>query len=110
LLELANYHITSGLVCFTTTLVVHLDQAVGALLCTVKPLITMDGLSGSVFVQDDAPVYEMPVSAINRPLPSTLDNSKVQQFVKDMQVGCSQTYQHQLQLVVVGSWYAAEAI
>ncbi|WIA11405.1 hypothetical protein OEZ85_011523 [Tetradesmus obliquus] len=29
----------------------------------------------------------MPVSAINRPLPSTLDNSKVQQFVQDMQAG-----------------------
>jgi uncharacterized ParB-like nuclease family protein len=47
----------------------------------------MDGSSSSIFVQDDAPVYEMPVTAINRPLPSTLDNAKVQQFVQDMQVG-----------------------
>lgn len=50
-------------------------------------LVVMDGLSSSIFVQDDAPVYDMPVSAINRPLPSTLDGAKVQQFVEDMQVG-----------------------
>jgi uncharacterized ParB-like nuclease family protein len=47
----------------------------------------MDGPNSSIFVQDDAPVYDMPVSAINRPLPSTLDHAKVQQFVEDMQVG-----------------------
>jgi hypothetical protein len=47
----------------------------------------MDDSNSSIFVQDDAPVYDMPVSAINRPLPSTLGHAKVQQFVEDMQVG-----------------------
>eukprot|EP00882_Tetradesmus_deserticola_P001625 GHRQ01001751.1.p2 GENE.GHRQ01001751.1~~GHRQ01001751.1.p2 ORF type:complete len:193 (+),score=68.34 GHRQ01001751.1:366-944(+) len=51
----------------------------------------MDGTSSSIFVQHDAPVYDMPVSAINRPLPSTLDPAKVQQFVTDMQAGAAFT-------------------
>jgi uncharacterized ParB-like nuclease family protein len=45
----------------------------------------------SVFVSDDAPVYDMPVSAIKRPLQSQLDPKKVQQFVADMQAGASFT-------------------
>eukprot|EP00879_Flechtneria_rotunda_P022065 GHRR01023280.1.p1 GENE.GHRR01023280.1~~GHRR01023280.1.p1 ORF type:complete len:140 (+),score=39.73 GHRR01023280.1:153-572(+) len=46
----------------------------------------MDDLpAGSVFVPEDAPVYDMPVSAINRPLMSALDECKLQQFMDDMQ-------------------------
>lgn len=33
--------------------------------------------AGSIFVPDDAPVYAMPMSAINRPLMSELDPNKV---------------------------------
>lgn len=36
-------------------------------------------LGASIFVSDDAPVYDMPVSAINRPLLSELDTLKVWQ-------------------------------
>jgi len=36
-------------------------------------------LGASIFVSDDAPVYDMPVSAINRPLMSDLDPLKVLQ-------------------------------
>eukprot|EP00879_Flechtneria_rotunda_P011854 GHRR01012383.1.p1 GENE.GHRR01012383.1~~GHRR01012383.1.p1 ORF type:complete len:118 (+),score=34.10 GHRR01012383.1:153-506(+) len=50
----------------------------------------MDDLpAGSVFVPEDAPVYDMPVSAINRPLMSALDECKLQQFMDDMQVRAS---------------------
>lgn len=45
----------------------------------------------SVFVAVDAPVYDMPISAINRPLQSQLDPEKVQQFVADMQTGATFT-------------------
>jgi hypothetical protein len=40
----------------------------------------MADLSGnsSVFVPDDAPAYDMPVTAITRPLPSVLNEAKVQ--------------------------------
>jgi hypothetical protein len=48
-------------------------------------------LGSSVFVADDAAVYDMPVSAINRPLQSQLDPAKVQQFVADMQAGATFT-------------------
>jgi hypothetical protein len=36
-----------------------------------------DELGSSIFVPDDAPVYEMPVSAINRPLLSEVHPEKV---------------------------------
>lgn len=45
----------------------------------------------SIFVADDAPVYDMPVSAINRPLASSLDEAKVQLFVQDMRAGAQFT-------------------
>lgn len=51
----------------------------------------MDGLPSSIFVPDDSPVYEMPVSAVSRPIASVLDESKVQQFVHDMQNGAEFT-------------------
>ncbi|GAX75785.1 hypothetical protein CEUSTIGMA_g3228.t1 [Chlamydomonas eustigma] len=35
----------------------------------------------SIFVgNEDAPIYDVPISAITRPLPSTLDESKVEDF------------------------------
>lgn len=48
---------------------------------------TTTSSSSSIFVPDDAPVYDMPVSAINRPLQSVVDADKVQRFVADMQAG-----------------------
>lgn len=46
----------------------------------------MDGLPSSIFVAEDAPVHDMPVAVISRPLASTLDDAKVQQFVEEMKV------------------------
>jgi uncharacterized ParB-like nuclease family protein len=46
----------------------------------------MDGLPSSIFVDESAPVYDMPVSAISRPLASVTDPNKVQMFVEEMKV------------------------
>ncbi|GAA5904924.1 hypothetical protein JCM5296_001735 [Sporobolomyces johnsonii] len=41
----------------------------------------------SKFANADAPTVQVPMSVINRPLPSELDENKVQQFMKDIQAG-----------------------
>lgn len=41
----------------------------------------------SKFATEDAPVYDVPMSVINRPLPSELDESKVSRFVRDLERG-----------------------
>lgn len=51
----------------------------------------MNELPSSIFVSEDAPVYDMPVSAISRPIASVLDDSKVQQFMEDMKNGAEFT-------------------
>lgn len=48
-------------------------------------------LGSSIFVQDDAPIYDMPVSAINRPLMSELNPTKVAQFAQEMRAGAQFT-------------------
>ena len=45
-----------------------------------------DGLPRSIFVTDDAPVHDVPMSVIKRPLPSALDEGKVVQFMQNIQV------------------------
>lgn len=47
--------------------------------------------SSSIFVPEDAPVYDIPVSAINRPLQSAVDPSKVAQFAQEMAAGAQFT-------------------
>lgn len=44
------------------------------------------GLPQSIFVSDDAPVYEIPIREIARPIPSVLDEKKVEAFMSAMQV------------------------
>lgn len=52
-----------------------------------RPAAGGDGIGDSVFVVDpDAPVYDMPMSAISRPIPSVLDEAKVQDFTCKLQV------------------------
>ncbi|GAA5955036.1 hypothetical protein JCM3765_003167 [Sporobolomyces pararoseus] len=41
----------------------------------------------SKFANADAPTVDVPMSVINRPLPSELNEEKVQQFMKDIQAG-----------------------
>jgi len=55
--------------------------------------MVMDGLPSSIFVDESAPVYDMPVSAISRPLASMTDPEKVQLFVEEMKV-CSSIRKH----------------
>ena len=56
-----------------------------------RPAAGGDGIGDSVFVVDpDAPVYDMPMSAISRPIPSVLDEAKVQDFTCKLQVRCVQ--------------------
>jgi len=43
----------------------------------------------SKFANADAPTVDIPMSVINRPLPSELSEEKVQQFMKDIQVSQS---------------------
>lgn len=43
-------------------------------------------LSKSVFVSRDAEIHEMPVNVINRPLASSVDESKVLEFIEKMKV------------------------
>lgn len=50
-----------------------------------------DGLPRSIFVADDAEVHVMPVSAINRPLQSTVCEDKVQDFMSKIQTGVELT-------------------
>jgi len=45
----------------------------------------------SKFANADAPTVDVPMSVINRPLPSELSEEKVQQFIKDIQVSISLT-------------------
>lgn len=42
----------------------------------------------SIFIgSNDAPIYDIPISAINRPIPSVLDKSKVEDFICKLQAG-----------------------
>lgn len=41
-----------------------------------------DGLPRSIFVDDNADVYDVPMSVIRRPIPSVLDEGKVRQEVE----------------------------
>jgi sulfiredoxin len=46
--------------------------------------------TSSVFSRDaDAPVHVVPMRVIHRPLPSELDEDKVQAFMEEMKVGYS---------------------
>lgn len=40
----------------------------------------------SKFATADAPTVQVPMSVINRPLPSQLDQSKVERFMEDIKV------------------------
>lgn len=40
----------------------------------------------SKFASKDAPTVQVPMKVVNRPLPSELDESKVQRFMADIQV------------------------
>ncbi|KAL0047986.1 hypothetical protein WJX82_005101 [Trebouxia sp. C0006] len=42
-------------------------------------------LHESAFVSDDAPVHDVPMHVIHRPLQSTTDENKVRTFVREMQ-------------------------
>ncbi|DBB12044.1 TPA: Sulfiredoxin [Trebouxia sp. C0006] len=44
-------------------------------------------LHESAFVSDDAPVHDVPMHVIHRPLQSTTDENKVRTFVREMQRG-----------------------
>jgi sulfiredoxin len=51
------------------------------------PSTTASRSLGSVFQSSSiGPAVDIPFSVINRPLPSVLDDAKVQQFIKDIQV------------------------
>lgn len=46
-----------------------------------------DRPESSIFARSDAPVHNVPMSVIRRPLPSELDEAKVRAFMDEMQVG-----------------------
>jgi len=53
----------------------------------------------SKFANADAPTVDVPMSVINRPLPSELSEEKVQQFMKDIQVSNSLTSTAEKELI-----------
>lgn len=48
-----------------------------------------DKPESSIFARDDAPVHNVPMAVIRRPLPSELDEAKVQAFMEEMKVSFS---------------------
>lgn len=48
-----------------------------------------DKPDSSIFARDDAPVHNVPMAVIRRPLPSELDEAKVQAFMEEMKVSMS---------------------
>lgn len=44
------------------------------------------GLPQSIFVSDNAEVHDVPMSVITRPIPSVLDEEKVQEFTNKIRV------------------------
>lgn len=48
-----------------------------------------DKPESSIFARDDAPVHNVPMAVIRRPLPSELDEDKVLAFMEEMKVSSS---------------------
>lgn len=60
-----------------------------------------DRPESSIFARDDAPVHNVPMAVIRRPLPSELDEAKVQAFMEEMKVSLPRGAWR------VGGWLAA---
>lgn len=49
-------------------------------------MVDSTGLPKSIFVSDNAEVHDVPMSVIKRPIPSVLDEAKVQDFADKIKV------------------------
>ncbi|GLC47161.1 hypothetical protein PLESTM_002037200 [Pleodorina starrii] len=58
---------------------------------TCKPGSAPDGLPASIFVSDEAEIHDVPMSVIRRPLISSVDRAKVEDFKQKIQAGVALT-------------------
>ncbi|GFR51623.1 hypothetical protein Agub_g14050 [Astrephomene gubernaculifera] len=56
-----------------------------------KPSSACDGLPSSIFVSDDTEVHDVPMSVIRRPLMSTVERAKVEDFKQKIKSGVALT-------------------
>jgi uncharacterized ParB-like nuclease family protein len=55
-------------------------------------MVDSTGLPRSIFVSDNAEVHDVPMSVIKRPIPSVLDEEKVQDFAGKIKVHMSSVW------------------